>query len=88
MEIKEEIIIILHYLMQQFVLNEIQRMNKEKEKEMKLIQTIGDCMNEINENNPLSFDVLNDCNITPELFEHQIIQSLSLSSMTNRIDFN
>lgn len=87
MELKQEIINALHLLFQKFMMNELTRMNAMREKEMKLVETIGECMTEMHEENPIPSNTLENCTLTKELFHDQVVQDLTLSAMTGRIDF-
>ena len=87
LEVKSEILNSLHCLLQKFMINELARMNASRLDELQMIETIGSCLEDIHLNDPIPRKIIEECTITPELFHEQVVQGLTLSSMTNRIDY-
>ena len=69
------------------MINELARMNASKMNELKIVETIGDCLEDIHMNDPIPTKTLENCTVNPDLFHQQVVQGLTLSAMTNRIDF-
>ncbi|EKE42180.1 hypothetical protein ENUP19_0052G0046 [Entamoeba nuttalli] len=78
----------LHCALQKFTINEISSIcnTKECREEMKLCELVGDCIEELNECNPISRELIENCFITPELLHPQIVQNIAFCGMTTRID--
>ncbi|EDR24245.1 hypothetical protein EDI_306140 [Entamoeba dispar SAW760] len=86
--LSKESTMLFHYILQKFTINEISSIcnTNESREEMKLCELFGDCIEELNEYNPISRDLVENCFITPELLHSQIVQNIAFCGMTTRID--
>ena len=87
MEVKPEIISGMHCLLQQFMTEELAQANQHRLDAMKMVETIGECVEELHQDNPMERTTMETCSLTPELLHQQVVQNVTLSAMTNRIDF-